>query len=85
VAARAAFVGGDGTLFVAGGVLAVPCGVTGGGPESSTIVRVGSEDGVVAARERAGSRPSPPGGAFPEATAYALTLTPIMAATTTLS
>jgi hypothetical protein len=85
VAGRGVFVIVAGALFVACGALAVACGVTGGGPESSTIVRPGSDDAVVAGRARAESRRSPPGGAFPEATAYALTVTPIMAATTTLS
>jgi hypothetical protein len=73
-------------------------GPTGGGPDRSTIVRPGFEEadgpaadgtgddgsGADAPRGRAGSRPLPPGGPFPELTAYVPTSRPNMAATAAL-
>jgi hypothetical protein len=56
-----------------------------GAPEGALGGSVLARPGVDVAndpRERAGSRPSPPGGAFPEFTAYVPTSTPTMAATT---
>src|SRR5205823_9029699 len=81
---------------VAAGWPAAARGPRGGGPDRSTIVRPGLVEAVGAvgavadgaaadaSRGRAGSRPLPPGGPFPELTAYVLTSRPNMAATTGL-